>query len=112
MGSMPRESFKRRGCLAKVLFLTMHADLPLVEEAFRAGASGFVLKICETAEFVKAVQCDTNPARRYPVDSNSSEVQHPRLNLGGEWSPEKPMGNTPFSPLLRAPLSRYAQTHQ
>src|SRR5262249_18722606 len=28
----------------KILFLTMYADLPLVEEAFRAGGCGYVLK--------------------------------------------------------------------
>src|SRR6516162_4384668 len=39
----------------KILFLTMHADLPLVEEAFRAGASGFLLKVCDSVEFVKAI---------------------------------------------------------
>jgi DNA-binding NarL/FixJ family response regulator len=40
----------------KFLFLTMYADLPLAEEAFRAGASGFVLKTCDTAEVVKAIR--------------------------------------------------------
>jgi DNA-binding NarL/FixJ family response regulator len=47
---------QKEGCEAKVLFLTMHADLPLVEEAFRAGASGFLLKVCDSIEFVKAIQ--------------------------------------------------------
>ena len=42
---------------AKILFLSMHADLPLVEEAFRAGGSGYVLKICEVEELLKAIQC-------------------------------------------------------
>jgi DNA-binding NarL/FixJ family response regulator len=42
---------------AKLLFLSMHADLPLVEEAFRAGASGYLLKICSADEFVRAIQC-------------------------------------------------------
>jgi DNA-binding NarL/FixJ family response regulator len=42
---------------ARLLFLTMHTDLPLVEEAFRAGASGYVLKVCPSDEFVKAIQC-------------------------------------------------------
>ncbi|HLH30556.1 MAG TPA: response regulator transcription factor, partial [Terriglobia bacterium] len=41
---------------AKLLFLTMHADLPLVEEAFRVGASGFVLKVSGASEFIKAIQ--------------------------------------------------------
>ena len=39
----------------KILFLTMHSDLPLVREAFRVGASGFVLKICDMSELVKAI---------------------------------------------------------
>jgi|SRR5689334_4276503 DNA-binding NarL/FixJ family response regulator len=42
---------------SKILFLSMHADLPLVEEAFRAGALGYVLKICGTDELIKAVHC-------------------------------------------------------
>lgn len=42
---------------AKLLFLSMHADLPLVEEAFRAGGSGYVLKICEVEELLIAIQC-------------------------------------------------------
>jgi DNA-binding NarL/FixJ family response regulator len=40
---------------SRFVFLTMHADLPLVEEAFRVGASGFVLKMCDSGEFVKAI---------------------------------------------------------
>jgi len=39
----------------KILFLTMHSDFPLVGEAFRVGASGFVLKTCDLSELVKAI---------------------------------------------------------
>lgn len=42
---------------SRLLFLSMHADLPLVEEAFRAGASGYVLKLCGADELIKAIQC-------------------------------------------------------
>jgi DNA-binding NarL/FixJ family response regulator len=42
---------------ARILFLTMHTDLPLVEEAFRAGASGYILKLGGADECVKAIQC-------------------------------------------------------
>jgi len=42
---------------AKILFLSMYADLPLVQEAFRSGASGYVLKCGGTDELVKAIQC-------------------------------------------------------
>jgi DNA-binding NarL/FixJ family response regulator len=41
---------------AKFVFLTMHAELPLIEEAFQLGASGFVLKICDLSELVTAIQ--------------------------------------------------------
>ena len=42
---------------SKLLFLSMHADLCLVEEAFRAGALGYVLKVCSTDELIKAIRC-------------------------------------------------------
>ncbi len=48
---------RKEASSAKLLFLSMHADLPLVEEAFRVGASGYVLKLCDADEFVKAIQC-------------------------------------------------------
>jgi DNA-binding NarL/FixJ family response regulator len=48
---------RRQGNAAKILFLSMYADLPLVEEAFRTGASGYVLKTGGTDELVKAIQC-------------------------------------------------------
>ena len=47
---------RKEASSAKLLFLTMHADLALVEEAFRVGASGYVLKLCGADEFVKAIQ--------------------------------------------------------
>jgi DNA-binding NarL/FixJ family response regulator len=47
---------KEANC-AKLLFMSMHADLPLVAEAFRAGASGYILKVCSADEFVKAIHC-------------------------------------------------------
>jgi DNA-binding NarL/FixJ family response regulator len=48
---------RKEASSARLLFLSMHADLPLVEEAFRAGASGYVLKLCSAEEFMKAIQC-------------------------------------------------------
>lgn len=48
---------RKESITSKFLFLTMHADLPLVEEAFRTGASGYLLKLCDAEEFVKAIQC-------------------------------------------------------
>src|SRR5262249_49965423 len=48
---------RKENISAKLLILSMHADFPLVAEAFRAGASGYVLKVCGADEFVKAIQC-------------------------------------------------------
>src|SRR5262245_40652486 len=39
-----------------ILVLTVHSGRSMVEEAFRAGASGIVLKACKPEEFVTAVQ--------------------------------------------------------
>jgi DNA-binding NarL/FixJ family response regulator len=41
----------------KILFLSMYADLPLLQEAFAAGASGYVLKSGGVDELLKAIQC-------------------------------------------------------
>jgi DNA-binding NarL/FixJ family response regulator len=40
----------------KVVFLTMHADATFATEAFRAGASGYVLKSSPGGEIVTAIQ--------------------------------------------------------
>jgi len=40
---------------AKVIFVTMHADATYVAGAFRAGASGYVLKRCASVELLKAI---------------------------------------------------------
>ena len=44
----------------KILFLTMHSDFLLIGDAFRAGASGFVLKSCDMSELVKAIHSIAN----------------------------------------------------
>jgi len=40
---------------AKLIFVTMHADATYVTRAFRAGASGYVLKRCASMELVSAI---------------------------------------------------------
>ena len=40
----------------KIVILTMHADATFATEAFRAGASGYVLKSSSGGEIVKAIQ--------------------------------------------------------
>jgi DNA-binding NarL/FixJ family response regulator len=44
------------GSEAKVIFLTMHDDETLVEEAFRCGGSGYVLKQAAGEELVEAIK--------------------------------------------------------
>lgn len=45
---------REEGIETKIVFLTMYSDLPLVEEAFRTGAAGYVLKSGNMEELVKA----------------------------------------------------------
>jgi DNA-binding NarL/FixJ family response regulator len=46
---------KQRGVRAKLVFVTMHNGTDYVQEAFRAGASAYVLKQAAAAELVGAV---------------------------------------------------------
>jgi DNA-binding NarL/FixJ family response regulator len=41
---------------SKVIFVTMHADATYVAGAFRAGASGYVLKRCASLELLNAIR--------------------------------------------------------
>lgn len=47
---------KENGNQSKVIFLTMHDDDTLVEEAFRCGGSGYVLKQAAGEELVEAIK--------------------------------------------------------
>ncbi|MGA7412321.1 MAG: response regulator transcription factor [Bryobacteraceae bacterium] len=40
----------------RIVFLTMHANRVIVEEAFRAGASAFVVKNCSASDLVLAIR--------------------------------------------------------
>lgn len=46
---------KKIGSTAKIIFLTMHGDNSLVDEAFRCGASGYVLKQAAGEELISAI---------------------------------------------------------
>src|SRR3989338_10033255 len=47
---------QKAGTSAKIIFLTMHPDATYATEAFRAGASGYVLKSSAASELVTAIQ--------------------------------------------------------
>jgi DNA-binding NarL/FixJ family response regulator len=55
-GIQATRALRKERSLAKILVLTMHSELSMIEEAFRAGASGIVLKAGSPEEFVTAVQ--------------------------------------------------------
>jgi DNA-binding NarL/FixJ family response regulator len=44
----------------KIIFLTMHADVAYVREAFNAGASGFLMKRSAGTELLQAIQAVSN----------------------------------------------------
>jgi DNA-binding NarL/FixJ family response regulator len=46
---------RRDGVAAKIVFLTMHADVQLAAEAFRAGASGYLVKQSAAEELITAI---------------------------------------------------------
>src|SRR5262245_53785679 len=46
---------RRDGVAAKIVFLTMHADVQLAAEAFRAGASGYLVKQSAADELITAI---------------------------------------------------------
>lgn len=47
---------REAGVRSKIIFLTAHTDVPLVIEAFRAGASGYLLKESVAKELVTAIR--------------------------------------------------------
>ncbi len=47
---------KEAGSEVKIIFLTMHDDATLVSEAFRCGASGYILKHSAGEELVNAIR--------------------------------------------------------
>lgn len=49
-------SIKANGSDAKIIFLTMHDDATLLSEAFRCGASGYILKQAAGEELVNAIR--------------------------------------------------------
>jgi DNA-binding NarL/FixJ family response regulator len=60
----------------KIIFLTMHAEQPYVQEAFRAGASGYLLKRSAASELVQAIR-EVVRGRTYLTPLIAGEFQHP-----------------------------------
>jgi DNA-binding NarL/FixJ family response regulator len=74
----------------KIVFLTMHADATFATEAFRAGASGYVLKTSPASEIVAAIQdalrarTHISPAVAGGVLSDLMQNSQGRKNKSGE----------------------------
>jgi DNA-binding NarL/FixJ family response regulator len=65
--SMPRlngieaaKTLKKQVPAVKLIFVTMHADMAYVDAAFRAGASGYLLKRSAATELLQSVQSVMN----------------------------------------------------
>src|SRR5438093_464942 len=70
----------------KVIFVTMHADSDYVAEAFRAGASGYLLKRSAASELVSAIQ-EVMKGRYYVTPLVTREALSPLF--GGTPEPRK-----------------------
>ena len=64
---------RKKGCTAKIIFLTMHADADLVAEAVRCGASGYVLKQSVGDELTTAITHVMEGKVYLPQTDNTSE---------------------------------------
>ena len=73
---------RKRGSDARIIFLTMHNDATLLAEAFRCGASGYILKQAAGEELMNAIR-EVAQGNNYisplitslPSESQKSQVQ-------------------------------------
>jgi len=70
---------KERNSKAKIVFLTMHADSRFVKEAFRVGASGYLLKRAASAELVSALR-EVLDGRFYVTPLITKDIMHSLLD--------------------------------
>ena len=74
---------KKQESDAKVIVLTMHSDALLATEAFRAGASGYVIKQSAGEELVAAMH-EVLEGRVYVTPALQQEVLEAFMKSGGE----------------------------
>ena len=74
---------KKKNARAKVVFLTMHSDADLATEAFRAGASGYLLKQSAGEELITAIHTVLK-GRVYLTPLIQQEVLEAFMKAGGE----------------------------
>jgi DNA-binding NarL/FixJ family response regulator len=78
---------KRDGATAKIVFLTMHAEAQLAAEAFRAGASGYLLKSSAGEELITAIH-EVIKGRAYVTPLITKDVLSFLMDTGRQ--PEQP----------------------
>lgn len=91
---------------AKIIFLTMHADPTYAREAFRAGASGYLLKRSAASELAKAIEVVLS-GRPYVSPLFPAEVLQPQ---GAELRKLAPVTGD-LSPRQREVLQLVAEGH-
>jgi DNA-binding NarL/FixJ family response regulator len=78
---------KRAGATAKIIFLTMHAEAQFAAEAFRAGASGYLLKSSAGEELITAIH-EVIKGRSYVTPLITKDMLS--LLMGAAREPERP----------------------
>ena len=94
---------KRLMPAVKVIFLTVNEDPDLASEAFRAGASGFVLKGSAASELLQAIQ-DVSEGRAYVTPLATQGMVDHLLH-----QPESAKGARELSPRQREVLQLLAE---
>jgi len=90
----------------KLIFVTMHADPAYVTEAFRVGATGYVLKRSAAADLLQAVRTVLN-GHYYVAPPITKDVLSSLLASPAERQP----GPEPLSPRQREVLQLVAEGH-
>jgi len=87
---------------AKIVVLTMHRDTQLAVEAFRAGASGYVLKVSPAEELIRAI-AEVAEGRGYVTSLLAKDLITILLEARGE------AGGVPLTPRQREVLQLIAE---
>jgi DNA-binding NarL/FixJ family response regulator len=87
----------------KVVVLTMHREAQLAADAFRAGASGYVLKVAPGEELITAIQ-QVALGRAYVTTLLAKDLITLLMEAGGEAH-----GGTPLTPRQREVLQLVAE---
>ena len=72
----------------KIIFLTMHADVAYVREAFAAGASGFLMKRSAGTELLQAIHAVSN-GQYYITSLSTKDLVHSILEGASNVSPQR-----------------------